>query len=243
VNILAIDTATSILSAALNTEAGIWYVEADAGHRHSEILMDLIETLIKTAGLKPENLEGLVCMKGPGSFTGLRIGFSAAKGLSLSLGIPLVSVPTLDCMALSVSAWPGLVLPLIDAKQRRFFTALYCGGRRLSDFADAGVSRILDMVSGAAAESPAGKKQTLLTGPDAGMFYAALNTALSEGAPPPPEQPVCLDSECRKGWAKEMLKVVKNIDIFNNRLDDVYSGPEYIRKSDAEIHLLSQGSP
>jgi tRNA threonylcarbamoyladenosine biosynthesis protein TsaB len=240
VNILAIDTATSILSAALNTEAGAWFFEADAGLRHSEILMDVVETLMNTAGLKRENLEAVVCMKGPGSFTGLRIGFSAAKGLALSLGIPFAAVPTLDCMAFSASVWPGFALPLIDAKQHRFFTALYRGGRRLSDYMDAGASRVVDMVSAALAEAPPDERRVLLTGPDAGLFYAGLGKILSpEDAPPPPERVFRLDPKRRRGWAGDLLEIVKNIDILNNKMDDLFSGPEYIRKSDAELHHQS----
>jgi tRNA threonylcarbamoyladenosine biosynthesis protein TsaB len=231
VNILAIDTATSILSAALNTEEGTWFFEADAGLRHSEILMDVIETLTKTAGLKQEKLEGVVCLKGPGSFTGLRIGFSAAKGLALSLGIPFAAVPTLDCMAFSSSVWPGFVLPLIDAKQNNFFTALYRGGRRLSDVIDAGASHIADMAAKALSEAPSGEKRLLLTGPDAGMFYRGLDKSRL------PEDSIRIDPECRHGWARDLLEVVKNSDIFNNRVGDLFAGPEYIRKSDAELHF------
>ncbi|MDR0623503.1 MAG: tRNA (adenosine(37)-N6)-threonylcarbamoyltransferase complex dimerization subunit type 1 TsaB [Treponema sp.] len=237
-NILAIDTATSILSAALNTDEGTWFFEADAGLRHSEILMDVIETLMTSADLPRDKLEGVVCMKGPGSFTGLRIGFSAAKGLALSLGIPFAAVPTLDCMAFSASVWPGFVLPLIDAKQNSFFTALYRGGKRLSDFMDAGVSRIADLVSEALSEAPPGEKRLFLTGPDAGLFYTWLH---ENRIPALPEDSICLDPECRKGRAKDLLAVVKNVNIFDNIRDDLFAGPEYLRKSDAELHFGSPG--
>jgi tRNA threonylcarbamoyladenosine biosynthesis protein TsaB len=233
VNILAIDTATSILSAALNTDGGAWFFEADAGLRHSEILMDMIGALMAAADLPRDKLEGVACMKGPGSFTGLRIGFSAAKGLALSLGIPFAAVPTLDCMAFSSPAWPGFVLPLIDAKQNKFFTALYHGGRRLSDFIDAGASLIVDMALAALSEAPAGEKRLLLTGPDADQFYRGMDKNRL------PEEMVRLDPERRKGRAKELLEVVKNANMFNNGVDDLFSGPEYIRKSDAELRFQS----
>jgi tRNA threonylcarbamoyladenosine biosynthesis protein TsaB len=233
VNILAIDTATSVLSAALNTNEGTWFFEAGAGLRHSEILMDVIGALMTTADLSRDKLEGVVCMKGPGSFTGLRIGFSAAKGLALSLGIPFAAIPTLDCMAFSSSVWPGFVLPLIDAKQNKFFTALYRGGRRVSDFMDAGASCIADMALEALAEAPAGEKRLLLTGPDAGMFYRGIAQNRF------PEDLIRLDPECRKGRAKELLEVVKTSNIFDNGASDLFSGPEYIRKSDAELRFQS----
>jgi tRNA threonylcarbamoyladenosine biosynthesis protein TsaB len=244
VNILALDTATSILSVALNTEEGTWFFEADAGLRHSELLMDAVETLMAAADLPKDKLEGVVCMKGPGSFTGLRIGFAAAKGLALSLGIPFAAVPTLDCLALSSPVWPGFVLPLIDAKQNNFFTALYRGGRRLSDLMDAGVSRIAGVVREALAEAPPGERRLLLTGPDAGVFYTRLREnrpPADGGSPPLPEDVLFLDPECRKGRAKNLLEVVKNADILNNISKDLFAGPEYIRKSDAELRFRSPG--
>jgi hypothetical protein len=58
-----------------------------------------------------------------------------------------------------------------------------------------------------------------------------------------PEELIRLNPECRKGWAKEMLEVVKNIDIHNNGTADLFSGPEYIRKSDAELHFRPPECP
>jgi tRNA threonylcarbamoyladenosine biosynthesis protein TsaB len=238
-NILAIDTATSILSAALETEKGVFAFEADAGRQHSGLLMDTFDMLIKTAGLMPGELEGVVCLKGPGSFTGLRIGFAAAKGLALSLGIPFASVPTLDCMARPFSVWPGIVLPLIDAKKSCFFTALYRGGRRISGYLDAGLPVISAAARKALSEVPEGEKRLLLTGPDAGMFFREL-AALSggNGDPPPLPADICrVDPEFRRGKAWDLLVIAKNLDIFNNMVEEVFSGPEYIRKSDAELSL------
>jgi tRNA threonylcarbamoyladenosine biosynthesis protein TsaB len=136
-NILAIDTATSVISVALAAGNETWFLSADAGLRQSEILMELIDTLLLKAGIKASALEAVSCMQGPGSFTGLRIGFAAAKGLSLSLNIPFMPVPTLDCMAWHLSCWPGIVIPAIDARKHAFYTALYQKGKPISDYMDA----------------------------------------------------------------------------------------------------------
>ncbi|MDR2134264.1 MAG: tRNA (adenosine(37)-N6)-threonylcarbamoyltransferase complex dimerization subunit type 1 TsaB, partial [Treponema sp.] len=141
-NLLAIDTATSVFSAALETDQGVWYFETSSGMRHSELLTDTVDMLVKKSGLVPADLEGVLCMRGPGSFTGLRIGFAAAKGLALSLNIPFLPLSTLDCMAHAFSGWPGLVVPVIDAKKRAFVYALYSGGRRLCPDADAAAPEI-----------------------------------------------------------------------------------------------------
>jgi tRNA threonylcarbamoyladenosine biosynthesis protein TsaB len=237
-NILAIDTAVSVLSLALETGKGFWAFEADIGLHHSELLFEGIDFLIKTAGLAPAELEAVACMKGPGSFTGLRIGFAAAKGLALSLGIPLAPVPTLDCMARPFSVWPGITLPLIDAKKNCFFTALYRGGERISGYMDAEAPRIAEMAIQALSAAPPGER-VLLTGPDAGLFKQKLDKIpeipAGSGVFCGPRDAASRNPEFRKGYAGDLLEIAKNLDIFNNDQGTVFCGPEYIRKSDAEL--------
>jgi tRNA threonylcarbamoyl adenosine modification protein YeaZ len=145
-NILAIDTATEILSAALKTDKGQWYIEIAAGLRHSELLMEVCDKLINMAEISKKDLDLIACMQGPGSFTGLRIGFAAAKGMSSALNIPFISIPTLDCMAHPYRFWQGPVLPVIDAKKQCFFTALYHEDNRIHDYADLPTEEILSFL-------------------------------------------------------------------------------------------------
>jgi tRNA threonylcarbamoyladenosine biosynthesis protein TsaB len=232
VNILALDTATVLFSVALGSDMGNWYFEVDAGQRHSELLMDVIDLLMKSAGLKPGDVNLVVCMKGPGSFTGLRIGFAAAKGLALSLDIPLLAIPTLDCMAFPFKPWPGIVMPVIDAKKHCYFTALYRRTERISDYVDAEPRTIAKMITYAAGEH----ELVLLTGPDAVMLQSAL--AGTCGSP----DILRLDPRHRKGWARELLELAQ-IELAQKggvcQLDDheLFAGPLYLRKSDAELNL------
>ena len=124
---LSIDSASSILSVAINKGEQIFYKETEEA-RHSESAMALIDDLMKTAALKPSDLAGVVCMKGPGSFTGLRIGYSIAKGLALSLSIPFTVVPTLDCMALPFRDENEPVLCAIQSKKNAWFYSVYKNG-------------------------------------------------------------------------------------------------------------------
>jgi tRNA threonylcarbamoyladenosine biosynthesis protein TsaB len=239
--LLAIDTSWDILSLALEAvpcsaassapaaEPGhgnsYWYFEADAGLRHSELLMDCIDTLLGRAGLKPAELTGIACMGGPGSFTGLRIAYSTAKGLGLALGIPFAAVPSLDCMALPYTYWPGVAVPVIDAKKNAFFCALYRGGKRLSADMDAGPELIAQALAAACGEG----EKILLTGPGAEKLYPALAPAFGEGR-------ICLDKR-PGGYARELLVIAKDGKISDTINTDWLSGPEYIRKSDAELHF------
>jgi len=230
VNLLAIDTATEKLSIALSAgqtdgHQDIWLFEADAGLRHSELAMDTIDMLFKKAGLKPEDLSGIVCMGGPGSFTGLRIGFSLAKGLALALGCPFAAIPTLDCMARPFSSLKGLVMPVLDAKKSSFFCALYKDGAKVSADMDAGPETIADAIVKAASEA------LLLFGPGAGMLHEKLSQ-LPQG--PLANIDITVGKDLRWGNAQTLLEIARETGIFANKVTDFSAGPEYIRKSDAE---------
>lgn len=92
----------------------------------SRRLMVIIKWLMQRLGAEWSDIDLLAVSLGPGSFTGLRIGLSTAKGLAFALGIPLIGVPTLDALASHVIACKGdLVCPLLDARKSQIYTALY----------------------------------------------------------------------------------------------------------------------
>jgi len=241
VNLLAVDTATEKLSIALAADKGsgrhdFWLFEADAGLRHSELAMETIDMLFKKAALKPEDLEGIVCTGGPGSFTGLRIGFSIAKGLALALGRPFAAIPTLDCMARPLSSLNGLIMPVLDAKRNSFFCSLYRNGEKLCADTDAGPEAIAAMIAEAAAAQHA--ERVLLFGPGAQMLYDKLPRQSPRQSPQNPLVDIRPGTGLRWGNARTLLEMALEKDIFAN--PDFSAGPEYIRKSDAEENLTSQ---
>jgi tRNA threonylcarbamoyladenosine biosynthesis protein TsaB len=228
-NILALDTASDILSAALASEGRIWRIELDGGLRHSELLMECIGELMKIGALSPEDLNLILTMKGPGSFTGLRIAYAAAKGLSLALGIPFRAFPTLDCMAYPLSFWQGLVIPALDAKKGRFFAALYRGGRPISPYMDGEPEELAALITPWGPEPP-----PLLTGPGAPLLLSSLSGLRL------PQTPV-LDPNFRRGWAGELIAIAKKSKLKDNGYceeEDIFSGPLYLRKSDAELNII-----
>jgi tRNA threonylcarbamoyladenosine biosynthesis protein TsaB len=239
-NIIAFDTAsdTFALGLAVETEKPgeekRYYLEISGGGRHSELIMDGADTLLRMAGLKKEELEGAACMKGPGSFTGLRIGFAAAKGIALALGIPLVSIPTLDCLSLSFSFWPGIVLPVMDAKKGAFFTALYRRGEKIGEYLDIDAEKLAALVKKA---EPC--PSLLITGPAAPLAFPALAAVFPQTA---------ADPACQRSHSGELLNlaekrfIVMKAGLFNseNELYSPGSGPLYLRKSDAELHKQSE---
>lgn len=121
--ILAFDTSTELCSAALCLD-GAWLVREEmAGNRHSELLLPMVESLLAEAGLGLRDLDGLAYGKGPGSFTGLRIGCGAAQGLALGADLPVTGVITLEAMAYSTGA--SRVLACIDARMHEVYAAAY----------------------------------------------------------------------------------------------------------------------
>jgi tRNA threonylcarbamoyladenosine biosynthesis protein TsaB len=219
-NILGFDCAGPALSAGLLTDTAFYGAGADGGRKHSELVMDMAEYLLATADLTPSDLAAAACMRGPGSFTGVRIGFAAIRGLSLALEIPAVAIPTLDCMAFPHAAWPGIVAPLIDAKKNAFFTALYRGGKPLTGYLDAG----METITGLLRERLGGEEKVLLTGPDA-------ETALPFLARDFPGR-VFSDPAARRGKVRELLYLAQDVLVKGETVD---INPLYLRKSDAEL--------
>jgi tRNA threonylcarbamoyladenosine biosynthesis protein TsaB len=92
---------------------------------HSEKLAIFVNTILENLNLPVENLSGIVISAGPGSFTGLRIGYSLAKGIAHQLNIPIIEVPTLDVWAYQTNEQQILIMPLIDAYREEVFYSIY----------------------------------------------------------------------------------------------------------------------
>jgi len=228
-NLLAIDSASSILSVAVSKGDEVCCGETQADAKHSQLVMELIDSQMKKARLLPENLDGVLCMGGPGSFTGLRIGFSIAKGLALSLSIPFASVPTLDCMAFPCRG-RTLVLAAMEAGKNTFFYAFYRGGglkQEAGQNEDAQASRI-------ETEIMRYSEKIILTGAGAASLYDLLSREAKKS--------VELEFQNR-GYSREIISIAKTRKIMDNDNNAfLYSGPEYIRKTDAELNLLNVGN-
>jgi len=128
--ILQIETATQVCSAALSQNGKTVAVkELQANNIHAGSLTLFIQDVMSVAGMSYSQLDAISVSKGPGSYTGLRIGVSTAKGLCFALDKPLIAIPTLNMMAKGfLKAYPdfgGLVCPMIDARRMEVFTALF----------------------------------------------------------------------------------------------------------------------
>lgn len=131
--ILCIETATGICSAALCNETNVAGVaEAPTGMTHAASLTVIIGRLLEEHSIMPADLDAIAVSKGPGSYTGLRIGVSAAKGIAYGAGIPLIGINTLAAMCSGyISRHPEelrpgtLLCPMIDARRMEVYNALF----------------------------------------------------------------------------------------------------------------------
>lgn len=125
--ILNIETATKNCSVSLakNGTTVLCREIAEQGYSHAEKLHVFIEEILKETGITTQDLKAIAVSKGPGSYTGLRIGVSAAKGLCYALGIPLIAVDTLQVLAQKVTVENGLITPMIDARRMEVYSAVF----------------------------------------------------------------------------------------------------------------------
>ena len=129
--ILAFETSAKAASVAL-TQEGKLLGESyqNTGLTHSQTLMVMAQDLLRQCGVAISQLDAVAVAKGPGSFTGVRIGVAAAKGFAWGREIPCVGVSTLSAMAVGLGAWQGYVCPVMDARRSQVYNALFhvdCG--------------------------------------------------------------------------------------------------------------------
>lgn len=215
-NVLAIDCSTEILSLAVRSGDKTFELTRNVDLRHSEELVPAVDHALAQVGIPARRLDLVVVARGPGSFTGLRIGFASAKGFCAGAGCPLVSVPTLDVYASPFAFLPGAaVMPVIDAKKKRFYLALYRGGERSSDYLDASPEE--------ASALAGGSDSVVLTGPHAVLLHRLLGG-----------DRFLLDPFGNTGKGLQLLDL--GVDAYERgMIDDASSAPLYIRASEAKM--------
>ena len=127
--ILSIDTSTEVGSLALSSNGKLLTsVELHIKNSHSEFINNAARSLVRYAGIEFNDLEAVGISKGPGSYTGLRIGVAFAKGLAFALNIPLLAINSLHLLAMGLRNnvdHEGFICPMIDARRMEVYTALY----------------------------------------------------------------------------------------------------------------------
>jgi tRNA threonylcarbamoyladenosine biosynthesis protein TsaB len=219
--VLAVDTATEICALALWEDGRIAVqTRLNRGTNHARVLMQAIHEVFERSGISPGDLDAFVVSRGPGSFTGLRIGVATVKGLAAAAGKPIVGVSTLAMLAHQAPGITPLVCPMIDARRGEVYWSVY---RRTNTG--------LVMLSPEAAGAPEqvrieGRQPCLFIGSGARQYASVLQqrptgTVLAEAAQHDPDP----GTLARLGGMLLMQGYTEDVHRFT---------PVYLRKSDAE---------
>jgi tRNA threonylcarbamoyladenosine biosynthesis protein TsaB len=125
--ILNIETSTKNCSVSIADSGEIIAIKElnNGNYSHAEVLHPFIENILEEGSISKDKIDAIAVSKGPGSYTGLRIGVSAAKGLSFALSIPLISTDTLTALSFAVSIDKGIIVPMLDARRMEVYSAIF----------------------------------------------------------------------------------------------------------------------
>lgn len=231
--VLGLETATPACSVALVDDRGL-VAESTlvAGPVHSERLMPMVEQLLEGAGVERREIGGLAVSRGPGSFTGLRIGIATAKALAYAWGRPLVGIPTLDALAFNAGPVNAVIYPLLEARRGEVYTAAYRGGegvpRRLGDYRLTTVEKLLEELEKGQEGLDRPPEPVMFLGEAAEARLELLRAALGTRLLVPPRITAWprAGSVAELGWRE--LRAGRGMDALPLR-------PIYLRPSEAEI--------
>lgn len=221
--ILGIETSTKTGSVAVASEDGvIAQYSLNIEVTHSERLMAAVDRVLKDTGLAIADMGAYAVAIGPGSFTGLRIGLAAVKGLALVTGKPIAAVPTLQALAANLPFAGHPVCPLLDARKSEVYAALYrCDGRApaaLMAEAVLSLSRLSERIT----------ERTIFTGEASRLFRPDIEKIFGERALFAPHS-ATLPSAAT--IAELGLALVKS----GRQADPDSLTPMYIRRPEAEV--------
>lgn len=222
--VLSIDSATVSASCAiLQDEKMLGEITFNSKKQHSIVLMPIVDKLLNGLQLNITDVDGFVVSKGPGSFTGLRIGAAVVKGLSQGTNKPFVGVSSLDALAFNMAFTNGIICPVLDALRGNVYTALYeFQGKeliKLSNYMVISVAELADLI----------KKQTnyvCFIGDALYKYKEEFSSLIPEAKFAPTHLNVVKASSLGELGMKLLLSGVS---------DDIFSfAPFYLRKCQAE---------
>ncbi|HEV8579267.1 MAG TPA: tRNA (adenosine(37)-N6)-threonylcarbamoyltransferase complex dimerization subunit type 1 TsaB [Thermoanaerobaculia bacterium] len=129
--LLLLDTGSPLVSVAVAREGKVLAQRSVEQHRSSALLLELVQEALAEAGIGVQDLGGIAALRGPGSFTGLRIGLATALGLHQALGVPATALPTLQVLAAAADV-KGTVIAAVDALRGEWSAQAFLAGRALS---------------------------------------------------------------------------------------------------------------
>ena len=236
--ILALDTGTDVSSVAL-VGRGIRLVRHGPVKTHGPTVLVTTREVLSEAGVVPQDLAAIACGRGPGSFTGLRIGLATAKGLCYALSVPLLLPSSLEALARATPRQgAALIVACTDARRQEIFAAAYAYAS--GDGIDAAPVQVMPPVAGGPQQlaDHLGRLEAdrlTLVGNGATLYRQALATLLGDRALFPEPSPQTPNAGILADMARELLAAGLVAEL-------AAAEPEYLRPSDAEINRAPGGA-
>jgi tRNA threonylcarbamoyladenosine biosynthesis protein TsaB len=198
------------------------------GRTHSRHLMHIIDTVVEMAELKIEQMDGFAATIGPGSFTGLRIGISAVKGLAYALNKPMVGISSLEALAWQCSQTPFLVCAIIDARKKEVYSCRYRFNKRTL------IKEGREQVASARHTVQGIKEPCVFVGNGAVLYQQMIKAELGELAYFADDNRHIIRATTIAGLSLAKIEQTSAADL-------KFLVPHYIRKSDAELNIGCNG--
>ena len=231
--ILALETSAKSVSAAVTEEGAVLACAyQNTGLTHSRTLMPLVDAMLQNSGISLADVDCIAAAAGPGSFTGLRIGVSAAKGLAWTLDIPCCAVSTLEAMAWNLRHMNATVICAMDARRGQIYNAIFAAR-------DGSLERLTPdraiSLSQLASEIKNDGETKIIVGDGAKLCYTFLSETGADCRMAPPEL-VMQNAVGVALAAEEMAARGETVDPRDLK-------PNYLRLSQAERERLAKGLP
>lgn len=224
--VLSIDSASKVATAALLDENNL-IAEYTINNKleHSTLIMDMVDKLLNDSNLDIDDVDGFVVSKGPGSFTGLRIGMATVKGLSFGSNKPYISISSLDALAYSLVNFNGIICPIMDALRNSVYTCLYKGNNgtleKITDYSALELDELIDLLREKG-------ENVIFTGDAVNKHKDYLLEHLPNSNFAPNHLSIIRASSLGELGVKLLL---------NNEHDDLNSSPFYLKKPQAQREL------
>lgn len=222
--ILSFDSATQSATCALiEDEKLLGEITFNYKKQHSVLIMSMIDTLLTNTETHIADIDGFAISKGPGSFTGLRIGMATFKGICNGLNKPLIGISSLDALAYNLAYTDGIICPILDALRNNVYTAIYKFENgtlvKLDDYSCTSIEELIEKLNDS-------KCNITFIGDGTYKFKELLSSKLSNVF----FAPTSLNVVKASSLGELGLQHLKD-----NNIDDIYSlAPIYLRKSQAE---------
>ena len=241
-NALALDTSISKITVAAKKGENLVSLTLDLGMRQSEKLLPAIDYVLSQAEIAPSELDYTALCSGPGSFTGLRLGFAALKAIEAAHGIPIYAVNSLDYYAAPFMDFGDAILSVIDARKDKFFAKAFFSGKEIISCDDFELSDLAQKLEEFFQEKNSQEKESTGKESDAEIFVAG-------------EAEIFVEACARRNflqekkllWAKGGTANLKSLfewaeeKIARNEPRILeYEGPQYFRASEAEQKMATK---